>query len=356
MDRARVATTLVVPVLTILVGGGVPIDTSMGVQMGKAMGHGVRAAFLSYIMICTCLLPIILVGRWTALKQDPLDRPQVKQNRPNFQWWYLMGGIFTAASQTTAILVVPLIGNSLFFVSLVTGQLVSSLVIDHFGILVQPARLTLNKGVGVTIVFIGCILQQDFDSDASAVQAALLSLISLTSGFCLPAQSVINRRFALYLGSKLNALAVTFAVGMVVLLTCSLISLISSPWTLHHTEIWYWFEFALVLGYISSSFIFPIFIGMGPYFVLILAGKISMSLIADNFGLFASEVVKASPRRIAGCALAVFGAAVFQIVWVRPSPDDNSGQSEGQDQASLFPSQLDEKLCDSRAVMQSNNK
>ena len=262
-DKIKVLTTLILPVLTFLVGGGVPIDTAIGVQMGKAMGHGVRAAFLSYIMVFLCLFPLVLASWLKAPKEplkepfkEPLDQLHTTQEVP-FRWWYLTGGILTAAAQTSALLLVPVIGNSLFFVCLVSGQLVSSLVIDHFGILVERKRLTRIKCMGVVIVFAGCILEQNFNNDASAVKQAFFSVVSLVAGLCIPSQAVINRRFAAYLGSYLQCITVTFGVGTVALLVCSLISLSSTPWTLHHTEVWYWFEFATVLLYIGSSVVFP---------------------------------------------------------------------------------------------------
>jgi len=343
-DKIKVLTALILPALTFLVGGGVPIDTAIGVQMGKAMGHGVRAAFLSYIMVFLCLLPLVLVSWLKAPKEplkEPLDQLHTTQEVP-FRWWYLTGGILTAAAQTSALLLVPVIGNSLFFVCLVSGQLVSSLVIDHFGILVERKRLTRIKAMGVVIVFTGCILEQNFNNDASAVRQALFSVVSLVAGLCIPSQAVINRRFAAYLGSYLQCITVTFGVGTVALLVCALISLSSSPWTLHHTEVWYWFEFATVLLYIGSSVVFPKHIGMASYFVLILAGKLSMSLITDNYGLFKCKVVKAEPRRIVGCVLAVLGALVIQCLGKRHASDVVVDQIEGQEQAFLPPGDLDE--------------
>lgn len=65
MMRFRLPQMLAVllPVFTFMVGCGVPIDTAMGVQMVKAMGHGVRASLLSYAMVLVCLLLLVLV-RW----------------------------------------------------------------------------------------------------------------------------------------------------------------------------------------------------------------------------------------------------------------------------------------------------
>lgn len=127
-----------------------------------------------------------------------------------------------------------------------------------------------------------------------------------------------------------------FAVGGISLLGCSLILLSSAPWTLDHTEPWYWFEFVLVLNYIGSSVVFPKYIGTASYFVLILAGKLSMALIAENYGLFKYKVIKAEPRQIVGCALAVLGALMIQCLNKRHA-DDSVDRDEGHQQTFLPP-------------------
>ena len=67
-----------------------------------------------------------------------------------------------------------------------------------------------------------------------------------------------------------------------------------------------------------------------------------MSLVTDNYGLFKCKVVKAEPRRIIGCALAVLGALVIQCLGKRHASDVVVDQIEGQEQAFLPPSDLDE--------------
>merc|ERR1712159_79530 len=97
------------------------------------------------------------------------------------------------------------------------------------------------------------------------------------------------------------------------LIVAQMVLVKDQPWEFAHTEWWYWMAWAVVTTYIGSSLMFPHYIGLASYFVLILAGKLSMSLISDNYGFLRVHIIPATPLKIVGCLVTVAGAFFISL-------------------------------------------
>ena len=74
-------------------------------------------------------------------------------------WWAVFGGVFGALFVSGGIMLVPIMGATAFFLCLVVGQLVGSVVADTIGAFeLEPQALTLRKLVGIVLAFCGVVL------------------------------------------------------------------------------------------------------------------------------------------------------------------------------------------------------
>ncbi len=126
---------------------GVTNSTQSGVnaELRKSINNPIIAAIISF---SSGLLALILIS------------PFFKENIPSLatikslEWWKLTGGILGAFFVTTVIMSVQKIGSANMIALIVAGQLVTAMLLDHFGLIgfkVHPINIFRIFG-GVLIV------------------------------------------------------------------------------------------------------------------------------------------------------------------------------------------------------------
>ncbi|MBA0166702.1 DMT family transporter [Pectobacterium sp. CFBP8739] len=135
-----------------LAGSIVPFQAASNVVLGRALGHPLWATLVSLLVSICVLLPVLFAARIPAPTIGPaLQGP----------WWIWLGGVAGVAYITAALLLTPKLGASGFIVCVIAGQVVASLIIDHFGLMglvVKPA--TLGRIAGVALIVMGMLLVQ----------------------------------------------------------------------------------------------------------------------------------------------------------------------------------------------------
>ena len=137
-------------VLAVAAGISVIVQQALNANLRTALGSAAWSGFTSYLVgtICMVLLAVAL--------RDPVPSATVAARVP---WWAWSGGLFGAIFIGLAILLIPQIGAATFVALLVTGQMLASLTLDHFGLLgvpVQPA--TLVRMAGAAFLILGVVL------------------------------------------------------------------------------------------------------------------------------------------------------------------------------------------------------
>jgi transporter family-2 protein len=69
-------------------------------------------------------------------------------------WWAWCGGLVGMAFVTVAILSVPRLGSATFTATVVTGQLIGSLLLDHFGWLGLPQNQVTPARIGGALLLL----------------------------------------------------------------------------------------------------------------------------------------------------------------------------------------------------------
>ena len=74
-------------------------------------------------------------------------------------WWVWLGGLGGAFLVTVTIVAVPKLGATTMFAFFLAGQMLASLILDHFGLLGYPVHpVSLWRVVGVFLLCAGVLL------------------------------------------------------------------------------------------------------------------------------------------------------------------------------------------------------
>lgn len=144
----------VLVVLALIAGVAVPVQFAANARMGGAAGGPVTAAAISFFVGTAALLlvvaGILLVGRG--------ESPTVPGTTEG-PWWAWSGGFLGAFYVTMSIILTPRLGASVTIGFIIGGQMIASIVLDHFGLLNLPTSpATLPKLGGAVLVVIGAIM------------------------------------------------------------------------------------------------------------------------------------------------------------------------------------------------------
>lgn len=141
-------------VLAVIAGAVLPIQAGLNVQLGKSVQQPIFAAFASFVIGSIGLLIYLLV-----LKFDFTSVANIKTVSPVVWIAGLLGAFYVAA----VIILAPKLGTALTFSLIVAGQMIISLVFDHFGLLGLPVKqINWQRLVGVVFLIVGVLLIRKF--------------------------------------------------------------------------------------------------------------------------------------------------------------------------------------------------
>lgn len=139
--------------IALLAGAVLPIQAGLNAKLGKYLASPVHASMLSFITGALSVALFILLTKqsvsWTGIKSSP-----------GYVW---IGGALGAFYVTAVILVFPRIGPGLTFGLVVLGQMLISILFDHFNILVhQQHSIDLFRILGILLIVSGVIVIRKF--------------------------------------------------------------------------------------------------------------------------------------------------------------------------------------------------
>jgi transporter family-2 protein len=141
--------------LAILAGIAMPTQATVNSRLAESVNHNpVLAAFISFAIGTVALfIYIVLTG-------IPLNHLAAAKDAPPVAW---IGGFLGAFFVSVMATVVPRIGIALAFSLAIGGQMIVTLLIDHFGWLGIPEKpIKLWRVLGATLITIGVILIRKF--------------------------------------------------------------------------------------------------------------------------------------------------------------------------------------------------
>ncbi|WP_455893959.1 DMT family transporter [Pseudomonas palmensis] len=142
-----------IPLLVaLLAGAAVPFQAGANAALGRLLGHPLWATLISLAVSVLMVLPALLLMR------APL--PQLA-NLGQAPWWAWLGGVAGVAYITAALILTPRLGAAGFIVCVIAGQVLSSLIIDQWGLMGLPSRPVNGLRIaGVALIIVGMLVVQ----------------------------------------------------------------------------------------------------------------------------------------------------------------------------------------------------
>ena len=140
--------------LAILTGVVLPVQAGVNHQLRLVLGHPVLAAGVSFAVGTVCLALYVITTR------IPLPPMAGLGAAP---WWIWSGGALGAFFVASTIFLVPKLGATTMLALVLAGQMLTSLLLDHFGAFAFPVHpISLPRVLGVFMVAAGVVLIQKY--------------------------------------------------------------------------------------------------------------------------------------------------------------------------------------------------
>lgn len=130
-----------------LVGAGLVIQVGLNMAVSRALGGAAMGALVNFIVGTLALITLLLFLR------QPWPGREAFAEVPAWAWF---GGLFGAAYVALATFAGPRLGALLLLALTVAGQMVASVVVDHYGLLGFPQQpVTTLRVLGIACLVVG---------------------------------------------------------------------------------------------------------------------------------------------------------------------------------------------------------
>jgi transporter family-2 protein len=140
--------------LAIVAGACAPTQAGINAQLSIWTNDAVFASMISFIVGSLALALLVIV---TRVPWPPLAAAA------NLPWWQWTGGFLGAFLVAITVMLAPKLGAATMIAFLIAGQMLASLILDHFGILgyrVHPVNAWRLMGAGLLIT--GVVMIEKF--------------------------------------------------------------------------------------------------------------------------------------------------------------------------------------------------
>lgn len=141
--------------MAVVAGFGIAMQPIINAELGRGLGHPVSAAMVSFAVGTLILMAYVLALR--------LPLPTVARLSAVPWWTWLAGGLLGAYFVSASTALAPRLGVTVFIMTVMAGQLVMAMVLDHIGWLNLPERpVTAGRLAGFALVVAGLYLTRRF--------------------------------------------------------------------------------------------------------------------------------------------------------------------------------------------------
>jgi len=140
--------------LALAAGAMMPTQAAINNKLAGYVQSPISAAFISFL-IGTVGLFVYMLATGT-----PLGSLLNIKDAPPIAW---LGGLLGAFFVTTAVILAPRIGVAMTFSLIVAGQMLITLILDHFGFLGVPVKeVSLPRVGGILLITLGVVIIRKF--------------------------------------------------------------------------------------------------------------------------------------------------------------------------------------------------
>lgn len=295
----------------------VPVQTAANARMRASIGPAFVVTLVSF-SVSSLLLLVVSAGRGIPIVPSSTQIADAP-------WWGWTGGVIALFTITVTIYLFRALGQLQTAILPLLGQLLFSLVIDHFGLFGSVriplsamrvlAMLLLISGVLLVVVVPNLGKKKDRPMPTSR-HVLLWQLTGIVAGCLMASIGAIYGRLGICLGSAVQASTVSFLIATVVIAAVCIgngkIGRVrkafckGNPW-------WMWL--GGVCGAISvfgNAWLIPQ-IGAGAFFMALLLGQMSLSLLMEGRGWLGAMKRQITPVQFVGIVLMVVGVAMIRL-------------------------------------------
>ena len=134
------------------IGVALPLQAGINAELRLWLGHPLQAALVSFTMGTLSLLLLVLVLRVGFTPVEPLARAP---------WWIWFGGLLGALYVSMTVILAPRLGAATMLGAAMAGQLIGSLLMDHYGLVGYSVRtISVERLAGAGLLLLGVALIQ----------------------------------------------------------------------------------------------------------------------------------------------------------------------------------------------------
>ena len=139
-------------VLAVIAGGMLPVQGVVNGQLGRVLDNVVLATLISFVVGSLTLLLVFFVRNNWADDSGLHRLPEV----PPVLY---VGGVLGAFYVTLVAMLIPKIGVANTMIAIILGQVLLSLLLDHFGFLgIEVRDINWQRILGASLVLSGLVL------------------------------------------------------------------------------------------------------------------------------------------------------------------------------------------------------
>ena len=131
----------------VLMGALVSFQPLINAVLARAIGSPWGAAAISLVVAGAGGVAIALVAGRGDMSRAALA---------GVPWWVFLAGLIGSIFVAGGVVIAPVTGAQLFFITVIAGQLLGATLADHFGLAARP--LSLERTLGLALVLAGALL------------------------------------------------------------------------------------------------------------------------------------------------------------------------------------------------------
>ena len=294
----------------LVVGMILAVALSVNAELGKRLQSPLTAGLISFVIGSTALFLA-----WLAFGASP--EAGALAAVPPLLW---TGGSFGAFFLVATIFFLPRLGAATTAGLQIAGQMLSSAVMDHYGLLgvpVDPIGVVSASGVVLALLGIALASRASRRSGPAGGGGFVLPAAAFATGLAIPVQAAVNGGLERATHSILLTGTISFITGTVLLLALFLAGRLlgrvhATPKRLKDAPWWIWIGGLCAAVFVTSTFVLVQRLGAAPAIGLAVGGQQLASLAIDRLGLFGLPRRDLSPGRVGGVALLLLGVALVE--------------------------------------------
>jgi len=138
--------------MALAAGALIPLQSGVNGRLGVVVGHPLIASLVSFAggLLLVAVLVLAFRPAWPA-----------SEKWAQIPWYLFTGGLYGVVFVTAILFTAPKIGIANVLVAAIAGQIVTSMLLDHFGAFgVPPQPISSERLVGAALLFGGVWLVQ----------------------------------------------------------------------------------------------------------------------------------------------------------------------------------------------------